>query len=135
MGFLPSRETPRLAVSSWTESCRFNAAGGRQDRAADRRGQNDIHRRRVSAVNEVPFRNRVKRITSGLDIRGDRLLELLDREDARRLAVDEERGGRVDAELDRPLPHLLEAIDQLLVLQALVELLLAHAGLLGDGQE
>src|SRR5262245_22660473 len=74
-----------------------------------------------------------KRAILALDVGRDRLLEILKSEHPRRwLAVDEKRRRRLHPELDRSLPHVLEAVDHGLVLEALVERLLAHAGLLSD---
>src|SRR5712691_1635020 len=79
----------------------------------------------------------VKKPLSGLEIGLDRLLDVLDREGAwELLAIDEEGGGGIDAELLRcPRAHVLDAIEELLILQALVEALLAQPSLLGDGKE
>src|SRR6266700_6608638 len=80
---------------------------------------------------------RVKKPLSGLEIGLDRLLDVLDREGAwELLAIDEEGRGGIDAELLRcPRTHVLDAIEELLILQALVEALLAQPSLLGDGKE
>src|SRR5262249_32691550 len=72
-----------------------------------------------------------------LEIGGDLLLHLGQGDSAAELlAVDEEGRGRLHIELLRgALPHLLDAVEHLLVLQALVEGLLADPGLLADGLE
>src|SRR5262245_29824551 len=52
------------------------------------------------------------------------------------LAVDEERRRGLDVELRRAtLPHLFDAVENLLILEAFVEACLGEAGLLADGQQ
>src|SRR5712692_9983982 len=80
---------------------------------------------------------RSKKPLSTLEIGRHLLVQLLDREGAPDdLTVDEEGRGGLDAELlRRPLPCLLDAVEHLLIRQALVEALLGEAGLLGDPQQ
>src|SRR5262245_40781425 len=70
---------------------------------------------------------------SGLKIGRDLALDILDRHASTEfLPIDEERRGRVDAELGRrALAYRFDALGDLLVLQAGLETLLSYAGLPG----
>src|SRR5262249_15741417 len=78
----------------------------------------------------------VKKSLSTLEIRGDLLVQFLDREGAaENLAIDEEGRRGVHIELRcRPRAGFLDAGEHLLIRQAFVEALLGEAGLLGDGE-
>src|SRR5262249_59837181 len=72
-----------------------------------------------------------------LEIRRHLLLELGQRGGAAQLlAIDEEGRRGLDVELRcATLAHLFDAVEDLLVLEALVEARLGEAGLLADGQQ
>src|SRR5215468_9797404 len=132
----------KIAVGSCKTNALWRHIAGIPDGATflgrairDRRCSLSKYRPRISRCTQSGLLQML--LSSALEQRRKGLVEIFNRHCARvPFAIDVESRGRFDLELFlAPIPHLLDLLEQLLIVDARLEALLGETGLLGDGEQ